>query len=472
MKTTDAENSKTRVGKFNPGDARDEMNLAEFPLAVLGDRVPAGLKTIEFSDEYKDWKTGRAVERRVCITGSDKYGLPSSKDEDVLLALLQITRIKNDFSDAEVAFTKRELLEILGWKKTGWAYRRVEESLHRWKDVSVHYFNAWRDNGRKVWGDSEANGVIEYVRFVGGPSRSPRPGAPNDDSQSKFIWNRPFFERLDFNVYRRLKRPAARRAYRFLDKRFWYRAEWRFPLRTFACEKIGLSRDYDTGQLKERLQPTLNELEAVGVIESATYSKQRRGEWIIEVQQKRATPTEKSDHLPMSDACAVLVARGVSLRVAKTLAKHFAIERISRNVTLFDRLVGSHDPSISKNPPGFLVTAIREDIVSQRIRRAGSATSLPAPSVLIIDRSKAAVKSPPDRRPEIDAYWLTLDDDQRHEVEAAAFRSAKPLVAAGYERAVANGEGHLQGIYRRSILDQYLVEHLIDSDAASEESTT
>lgn len=471
MKSTDGDTFKTRGGRFNPRDARDEMNLAEFPHSILGDRVPAGLKTIEFNDEFEDWKTGQIVKRRVCITGSDKFGLPSSKDEDVLLALLQHTRVKNDFSDPEVAFTKRELLEILDWKKTGWAYRRVEESLHRWKGVSVHYFNAWRDNGRKLWRDSEANGVIEYVKFVGSAGRPSRPEVEDADSQSRFIWNRPFFEscrngylkKLDFDIYRRLKRPAAHGAYRFLDKRFWYRSVWQFPLRTFACEKIGLSRDYDTGQLKERLQPALKELVAVGVIESATYSKQRRGEWIIEVQQKRAMPTEKPDNLPISDTCAVLVARGVSLRVAKTLAKRFAIEQITRNVALFDRLLKNCDPSISKNPPGFLVTSIREDIANQRIVHVGAAVS---PTAIVPSRShaRAVAKSPPDRRPEIDAYWTTLDDEQRQTIEAAAFRSAKPLVAEGYERAAANGENHLQDIYRRTILDQFLVDHLAGAD--------
>jgi hypothetical protein len=78
----------------------------------------------------------------------------------------------------------------------------------------------------------------------------------------------------------------------------------------------------------------------------------------------------------------------------------------------------------------------------------------------------------PDRRPEVDAYLKTLDDGQRQIIEAAAFRSAKPLVAAGYKRAAANGEGHLQEIYRRAILNQYLVEHLVDPGAGPEESTS
>jgi hypothetical protein len=136
-------NARTRKGasavaleEFRNG--RDENNLAEFPLALLTDTVPEGQKTIEFQDSIRDWKTGQVINRRVCITGSDKFGLPTAKDEDVLLGLLQLTKIANDFTSPEVWFTKHQIIKLLGWENRGWAYDRVEESLHRWKGVSVH----------------------------------------------------------------------------------------------------------------------------------------------------------------------------------------------------------------------------------------------------------------------------------------------------------------------------------------------
>ena len=48
--------------------------------------------------------------------------------------------------------------------------------------------------------------------------------------------------------------------YRFLDKRFYHKSRWEFDLTEFACEHIGVSRNYDTGQLKRRLQPAIEEL--------------------------------------------------------------------------------------------------------------------------------------------------------------------------------------------------------------------
>lgn len=77
----------TRTGLDQFSDGRDENNLAEFPIALLSDSAPAEQKTIEFSDTLHDWKTNKIITRRVSITGSDKFGLPTAKDEEVLLAL-------------------------------------------------------------------------------------------------------------------------------------------------------------------------------------------------------------------------------------------------------------------------------------------------------------------------------------------------------------------------------------------------
>src|SRR4029078_7021903 len=77
----------------------DENNLAEFPLALLSDFAPPNQKTVEFQDTLTDWATGKEITRRVCVTGSDKFGLPTAKDEQVLMALIQLTGIVNSFTN-------------------------------------------------------------------------------------------------------------------------------------------------------------------------------------------------------------------------------------------------------------------------------------------------------------------------------------------------------------------------------------
>lgn len=352
----------TDLTKFS--DGRDENNLAEFPLSVLSDTVPDGLKTLEFEDTVSDWKTGQTITRKVCITGSDKFGLPRPKDEDVLLALVQLTKIANNFTSPEVHFTKRQLLQILDWETTGWAYERLEESLHRWKGVSVHYKSAWRDNARGKWCDSEALGVIEYVKLTDGRQKVTGDGS---DGQCRIIWNKALFDsfasgylkRLDYGTYRSLERPAARRAFRFLDKRFHHKPDWEFELRAFACEKIGLSRSYDTGQLKERLKPALGELERIGFIAPVRYHKERPKVWRIAISKAEAKAN--AECVEHSELAELLINRGIAAEIATQLVAEFSAEQIRQQVAIFDWYATRNDKRISKNPPGFLAAAIRKN---------------------------------------------------------------------------------------------------------------
>ena len=116
---------------------RDELNLAEFPITLLSDRVPKGLKTVTFEDRIFDQQAGEMVTRRLTLTGSDRYGLPTAVDDEVLVALLQITKLANDFTNRDVHFTRYEVLKLLGWSDDGVNYRRIEESIRRWTGVTL-----------------------------------------------------------------------------------------------------------------------------------------------------------------------------------------------------------------------------------------------------------------------------------------------------------------------------------------------
>src|SRR5262245_4930206 len=118
-----------------PSEGRDELNFAEFPIALLAERVPDGQKTLEFQDVIRDQKTGEAVTRKLVITASDKYGLPTAKDDEVILGLVQLTRLANNFTERMVPFSRYDLVHLLGWPHNGQSFRRVEESLRRWLGV-------------------------------------------------------------------------------------------------------------------------------------------------------------------------------------------------------------------------------------------------------------------------------------------------------------------------------------------------
>src|SRR4051794_8444106 len=79
--------------------ARDEMNLAEFPGTLLTDRAPAGLTMFTREVRTRDERSGVIVSRKVTVTGSDVYGLPTAQDNLVLLGLIYLTKRSNNFRE-------------------------------------------------------------------------------------------------------------------------------------------------------------------------------------------------------------------------------------------------------------------------------------------------------------------------------------------------------------------------------------
>ena len=112
---------------FQNQSAVDELNLAEFPLAAISDRFLDGTKTVVLEDTVFDREQNKYLPRRLTLSGSDRYGLPTSKDDDVLLACIQLSRL-NDFATREVSFSRYEILRLLGWADESRNYERVAMS--------------------------------------------------------------------------------------------------------------------------------------------------------------------------------------------------------------------------------------------------------------------------------------------------------------------------------------------------------
>ena len=140
---------------------KDELNLAEFPIAALTDRIPDGQTTLVFEDQLER-RDSPPIVRRLTIMGTHKHGLPTSLDDEVLVGLIQLTKRRSNFTDAKVQFSRYELIELLGWPQSGQSYRRIEEALHRWVGVVLMYENAWWDNAAKSWVDENFH-VLDNV---------------------------------------------------------------------------------------------------------------------------------------------------------------------------------------------------------------------------------------------------------------------------------------------------------------------
>ena len=113
-------------------------------MATLADRAPRGCKTLVFEDRIWDRGQISSVSGGLTISASDKFGLPTALDDEVILGLVQLSKA-TDFADRRVQFSRYQLVHLLGWRDEGRSYRRLEESLKRWLGVTLYYENAWWD---------------------------------------------------------------------------------------------------------------------------------------------------------------------------------------------------------------------------------------------------------------------------------------------------------------------------------------
>jgi hypothetical protein len=270
--------------------SRDEMNLAEFPLTVLSTRADPRLKTLEFSDTIKT-KNGDLIERRWLITGADKFGLPTSSDDEVLLGLLKLT-VDDGIQNRKVHFTRYELLKTLRWSTEGRSYSRLQKALDRLAGLRIKATNAFFDNDAKCH-STKVFGLIDAYEI--NTSRDA------DLKSSYFTWSETIFKsfqvgfikKLDLDFYLSLNSAVSKRLYRFLDKHFWYKTVVDINIFTLAHEKLGISRNYKfASSLRQQLDPALTELCKEGFVETYSYAG-RGGETRLTVVAKRGVRSIK-----------------------------------------------------------------------------------------------------------------------------------------------------------------------------------
>ena len=414
---------------------RDEMNLCEFPITLLTDYPPEGLKTMVFEDRHG----------KLTVTGSDDLGLPTATDSDVIVGLIQLTKMRNDFANPTVEFSRYELLRLLGWEDKGQNYRRLKESLHRWVGVTLRYDGCWWNNKRKRRASASFH-ILDYVVL---------PDADDPGETSSFAWNKIFFKscrdgnlkRLDLDTYFSLKSAVSKQLYRFLDKRFYLRRECTFDLRELAHERVGMSRNYAPWKIKQELNHALEELEEVGLLEpmaaAERYSKTGRGAWNIRVVRKLPTPAETQPTVSGAEPTGLereLVDRGVTRAVAADLVREFPEARVRAQLEQTDWLRETK-PKRVKDLGAYLVGAIREDYAppagfEAKAERATRETAARAAHEREVAARRTKAREQAERA-QIQAYWEDLPPERRAALEAEALAGAAPADRAAYEAAAA-----------------------------------
>lgn len=256
---------------------KDEMNLAEYPFSLLTHRTPSHLKTYTFTQQIVDGN-GKTISQTWSILGSDKYGLPTPYDDDVILALLYCYKDQN-FQGRKIHFTLYKLCHLMQKTPSKREYDRIRESLNRLTSTTIAALNCFYDNDAKAW-VSETFHLFDrhrlYQERKGRALSLPLSFIEMGDVFYRSVVIANYIKNLDLETYYSLSLPTTKRLFRYLDKNRYNKSRYEESLMKMA-RKLPLSYDYPS-QVKQKLIRAHDELLKIGYLSNVTYSHSKRGE--------------------------------------------------------------------------------------------------------------------------------------------------------------------------------------------------
>jgi len=389
----------------SPRIGRDELNLAEFPFAVLASRVSKkNSSVLEFKDGEKEW----------VVSGDPRYGLPTAGDVEVYVVLMELTR-EQSFPKT-VQFCRHDVIRRLGWDSGGQSYDRFLLSLDRLVGVTIRTTNAFWDASQRSWIRRHAFHVLESYDIT--DSRHARP-----DELSLFpSWIRwspelyqnmqsGYIKALDVDLFLSLKSSVSQALYRYLDaKRYDGKPIYRIGLKKLAFEHLGLSRNYFPSDVKRKLKVAHDELTEAGFLLGVEYAPMKSGEdmaiYRFAPRTAREPRAAKVAELPPPNPLIPrLIEHGVSRKTAQELADK-APEECERQLSYL-RYRDCRDRG------AVLVAAIRDgwaappewEQAQQREKRKATPTKATAPEPEAPQR--------PSEETDFDAWWAELPAERR-----------------------------------------------------------
>jgi hypothetical protein len=219
-----------------------------------------------------------------------------------------------------------------------------------------------------------------------------------------------------------------------------------------------LSRSYaDAGKIKEKLQPAIEELEAIGFLRPLSredrYQRIDRGQWTIRLVRKSSTPIavagppRAAEDRPAEPEppplIAELISRGVTPKTAAELVEQKPAADIAVRLDVFDWLMERKDKRIEKSPAGYLVESIRGEYAApkgfipkaERQRRAEARQAQERAKVEQRRREREQAARDQAQRQAGDAYLQRLTPVERKVLEAEVLAQASPEARRSYEEA-------------------------------------
>ena len=328
----------------------DLFDLAEFPLAVLGDRHPTDILRLEFTSGKKRW----------ILSADPRYGFTTPVDSEVYVALLDHSRGHDPYQN--IGFRRRQLIQSMGWALKGESFERLDLSLRRWRHLTITAMNAVHDPKTGTWIEETDLQLVDSFRLYHRDTQT----ESSSPWQSWFRWGGQIADLLaagyhhEFNTrtYMRLKSPIAQAEFRYLSARMRDgKPLFEQHLGIYAQQHIGLRQSYPS-KIKEKLEPGHQELIACGFLEKVNYGVMQSGpcqgepKIIVYPGLRRGAEAAGARPAAPDPLVARLTAAGLSAPMAAQLAAAQP-EECARQLEYLPHRA-------AKNPGGALRRAIQE----------------------------------------------------------------------------------------------------------------
>lgn len=248
----------------DPDFVRVEKNIAAFGFFTPSSkRIKNVPKVIKFSQTVE----GNKVEAEVTISGSMKYGMPITADQDKYLAFQKIidqAKAENGKVANPIAFTTAELLALLGTSKNGNRYKEVSDWLKVMKGTTIESNGAVWIAGKKRFA-SDVFSIFDRIRSIGDELED------GTIADKNYVWlsdwylenlNSYYLLPIDFEAYKQLNNHVAKALIPLLQ--IWLYASrelGRFEKRySDICQTLNISQYKHLSDIKRKFGDSLDEL--------------------------------------------------------------------------------------------------------------------------------------------------------------------------------------------------------------------
>jgi hypothetical protein len=278
---------------------------------------------------------------------------------------------------------------------------------------------------------------------------------------------------LNFHFAKSLRKPTAKRLFRFLDKRFYNKKNLHFDLHDFAEAHMGLRKGQKVGDIKRTLTSAIKELEAYGYLKplpsEERFPKLRRGQYRIVFQKGDFDPTQHEqvieEHqeptgLHAKRMVQALMERGVSENESKRIATAYSDTIITRHIDVFDWEL-EQGKNIS-NPGGYLRTRIKENLadptgfIPRALRERQAKEKKDKLKQREFELELIASKRDDQERERairIANFWKSLGKSDRNKAEQEALSRANSM-----QRDWMKKDGALKDSVVKNLMDAYAEE--------------